>query len=759
MPKRIAAAALTLLSCLAGAALHAQSPLPPDPRRVLADRDTIRALYPRIEGSSSEQKLLELVEERLAGLGLPYGRFGFRDSDVTHSFSACLEVHIPGMLPDTLVLVAPLNHPPEAPPEHDGSISVALALGVLDRYSRQTPPLSLKVLFLGAEYGGDPASDLQARPGRPEVGIEGDYPMGSRLFLRDFYPEHRAMVLYLNLEGIPSRLHLRAGGRGIQSPYWMIDRITTSLNATDIFFLVRGNENQIFRVGLTSERTIIEPYLDSGYPAISFEGEYEALDPMEQANWVFSFDLFFASFLEGFRDGIPESWDRHYLFFQARGFYLSISEKTYVTLLICVLSAMLLYGLVFTRRLRKYLRILLRSFWSLPAMLAFIFGLLLLASWAIEAVLAVRNMPSLWEELPLLFLAFKITVPLLVLFILLSFLHRMPIPRRGSFYSAAALLFLLIDIVVLAVVDISFTYYFLWAFAFALLFSITANRTLKVLLFLAAPYWIVKTVFELFTLPRLEFCRVLLLSKVNGNLLIAAILLPFVLMFIRLRLIFPPLHIVTDRVRRNVTAGLFVAVTAGLLAVFFLYSPYGSQRPQPVTAHYVVDGNSGSNRLVLSSPAPLGTLRVWTGVEEALLDTRARRVEVPFEIRTPETETLLETSRSSLGFLDRKNVTLRLLPAGRPYRVHVRVSSPEEFTLFDANFPYLREPDGTEYRILIGANPPVPLPVELTVPRDRDFRVEIELEYLVPPAPFAVSGENIEVRTRLTYRRVLDVRT
>ena len=579
--------------------------------------------------------------------------------------------------------------------------------------------------------------------------------MGSRLFLRDFYLGHGAMVVYLNLERVPSRLFLRSGGRGIESPYWLIDRVTASLKAANVYFLVRGNENQIFRIGLTSERTIIEPYLYAGYPAISFEGEYEPLDAAQQGQWMGDFYVYLSSLLGRFRDGVPETWDRHYLFFQARGFSMSISEKSYVIVLVAVLALALGYGLVFTRRLRRYLRILARYFWVLPIMLGFIFGLLYLASWALEGILALRNMPELWAELPLLFLAFKITVPLLVVFIILTFRHRMPIPRRGGFYSAAALLFLLLDVFVLAFVNISFTYYFLWAFAFALLFSAAANRLLKVLLFLAAPYWIVKTVIELFTLPRLEFCRVLLLSRVEGNLLIAAILLPFVLMFVRLKLIFPPLHIVTDRFRRSVTASVFLLVLSGLLAVFFLYSPYGEARPQPVAAHYLIDAQAGENRLELSSPAPLGLVQVWDGAQTVTVETRAREASVAL----PQTDELAETPLSTVGFLDRKNLSLRLTTAGRPYRLSLRLSSPEEFTLFDANFPYLREPGGREYRILVGANPPMPLAVELTVPQNRELRIDIQLEYLDPPTVFTVSGENLDVRSRLTYRRVLQLRT
>ena len=197
--------------------------------------------------------------------------------------------------------------------------------------------------------------------------------MGSRLFLRDFFPDFKVMSLYLNLKRIPSRLYLRAGGRGIEAPYWLLDRCTVALEKTDIFFLMRGNENQIFRIGLTSERTIIEPFLDADYPAISFEGEYESLNSLEEENWVFSFNLFFAEFVKSFSAGIPETWDRHYLFFQARDFYFSISEKVYLVILLVVLAGILVYGLVFTRRLRKYLRILAHNIWALPLFFVFIF--------------------------------------------------------------------------------------------------------------------------------------------------------------------------------------------------------------------------------------------------------------------------------------------------------------------------------------------------------------------------------------------------
>jgi hypothetical protein len=580
--------------------------------------------------------------------------------------------------------------------------------------------------------------------------------MGSRLFLRNFTPGYRVMALYLNLRTIPTRVHIRPGGRGVEAPYWLIDRATRALRAANLFFLLRGNETQIFRVGLTGERTIIEPFLAAGYPAISLEGEYAGLPAGGEQVWAASFLRFFDGLLASFRDGIPETWDRHYLFFQARNFYFRISEQVYLGLLIVVLSAVLAYSLVATRRLRRYLRLLGRDFWVLPLYLLFIFLLLFLATLALEGIQRLRNMTELWASLPLPFLAFKLAVPLLIFFAVLSLLRRLHISRRGSFYSAAALLFLLLDIVVVAVINISFTYYFLWAFLFGLLFAAAPWRPLKLLAFLASPYWIVKTVLELFSLPVLRFTRFVLLSPIWGNMLLAVALLPFILMFIRLRMVVPLFRISDRRTRQVAGASVFAAVLVGLAVFFLSYSPYGQERPQPVLALYSFDETGNRERLRLESPAPLGRLSVWDGRQFTAVDTRSRIWQKDLAL----TEQLLVTQIVSQAFLDRRNITLDLQPRGEPVEVRVAVASAEEFVLYDASFPYERQPDGRRYALLIGANPPLPLAVQVTLPQGRSFSVEISLEYDRPPLEYRVyAPPGKSVRAHLSYHTRLALRT
>jgi hypothetical protein len=710
----------------------------PEAQRILADYAALQRHYPRLEGSPAERAALAYIETRLEESKLPFRRFDFRESDLDHSFSTCLSVPIRGERDDKLLLVVPLNHPVEAVRDLDGSIDIALALELLARMQRSRPPISVEVLFLGAEFGEGPG-----------------YPMGSRLFLRDFTPGYRVMALYLNLRTIPNRIHVRPGARGVEAPYWLIDRATRALRAAGLFFLLRGNETQIFRIGLTGERTIIEPFLAAGYPAISLEGEYAGLPAGGEQVWAASFLAFFDHFLTSFRDGIPETWDRHYLFFQARSFYFRISEQLYLGLLIVVLSAVLLYSLVATRRLRRYLRLLGRDFWVLPLYLLFIFLLLFLSTMALEAIQRLRNMTELWISLPLPFLAFKLSVSLLIFFIMLPLLRRLHISRRGSFYSAAALLFLVLDIAVVAVINLSFTYYFLWAFVFGLLFAASPWRPLKLLAFLASPYWIVRTVVELFSLPVLRFTRFVLLSSLWGNLLMAVALLPFILMFIRLRMVVPMFRISDRRTRQVASAALFAAVLIGLTVFFLTYSPYGPDRPQPITASFLLDFGAGRQVLELESPAPLGRLSVWDGQRFTAVNTRTRI----WRQDLPEAEQLLVTQVGEQGFLDRRNITLNLEPRGQPVGVHISLASPEEFVLYDASFPYQREPDGRRYELLIGANPPLPLAVQVTVPQGRHFVVEIRLDYDRLPLEYQVLAPGKSVRARLSYRALLELQS
>lgn len=725
-----------ILIAAAPCALHSQA-VPSDPEAMRADMAAVAALYPRPEGSAGEKALLAFIGARVASLGMRGESFDFRDSDTVHSFSSCLRVDIPGARLDTVILTVPLNHPANAPPQRDGSVNIALALDLLRRLKRSPPPVSFTILFLGAEFGDS-----------------SDYPMGSALFLRDFQPGYSTAVISLNLRAVPSRILVRGGGRGVVSPSWLMSRCIRALGAARLPYHVRGEEAHVLRLGLTDDRTLIEPYLAAGFPAVQLDGE-ESDNPQQDGTDVLArFPAFADAFLAASTSGIPEEWDRHYLLFPAGGHPVIVGERALVVLLVCTLLGMLLYSLVFRRGLKKYVRSLWRNLLFLFPIVGITFVFLLAGTAAVQSVLALRRFARLWEFAPLAFLGLKVAVSLLLYSALYTLLRRFPFPRGGSFYTAAALFVLLADIVVVAALDISFTWYFLLAFVFLFFSALVPNRVGKLLLILPAPYAMVQGLVRIFLMPALPFCRFVLLSPLQGNLLIAGVALPFLLALLRIGFLFPGRGLLRRRVRDPLLAGVFGVAACVLAARLLTLSPYSPAHPRAVTVVQSIDDRDGGNRLDISSPAPLGELSVSDVSGTRSLRTDATTITVTL----PPAAVPLNVEARAGELLGKTNVSLAVSSGGSPRALSAVLTSEEDFILFDCSFPFVRE-SAREYRLLIGAFPPDPLPLQLTFPAGMAFTLTLTMEFDAPLLGAEVTVDDAEVRTRLQIVKSIPLRS
>jgi hypothetical protein len=727
---------LTLLA-LTPLVASPQSPIPPRAEEMAQDLRTVASFYPRLEGSAGERKAIAFITERLTARRIAFRSFDFGESDFQHSFSTCLRVDIPGTRKDTLVVAVPLDNPPGAGPGEDGSPGIILALALLEGLRDSTPPLSVTVLFLGAEFGAT-----------------ADYPMGSTLFLRDFRPEYRTAVLYLNLRAVPQRLVVRGGGTGIVSPYWLMERTLGALGRARLPSVLRAGEYQVFRMGLAGERTIIEPYLQAGYPSVSLEGEYPAGGPADPEAWLFSAYLFFTEFLHASTEGIPESWDRHYLLFPVGDGSLIVPEMTYVIILVAGLAGALLYSLAFRRGLRKYLRTLLRNSLSIAPIYALPFLFLLAGTLAVEAVLRLRAFPALWSYTPLAFLALKLAVPLLLFAASYPLIRRLPFSRNGSFYSAASLFFLIADILVVAAFNVSFTPSFVWALAFVLLATLVPNRWAKLALFLPSAFLGVNALLEIFLMPALPFCRVILLSRVRGNLLEAGFVLPFILFAVRLGLLFRGRGVLKRRGRTVLAVVLFAAGAAVSAGWLMRFTPFGPGRPQPLVVTQSIDGDSGENGITFDSPAPVGDLTVTEGGRAIVL----RRAGTAGSLALAAAEVPIRLTASSEEVLNKRNVVLSISTGTSPRVMEARLTSAEDFILLDSSFPAIRE-SGREYRLLIGAFPPDPLPVQLTLPVGMSFTFTLTVESDAPLIGVEVGAGSARLQTRVRMVKSILLRT
>jgi hypothetical protein len=670
---------------------------------------SIQNLYPRLEGTEGETALLDAAEHYLRELGLQVRRSNFSELEGGHSFSGVVEARLQGEREDTLLVVAPANHRLQTSPHHDGSVNAAALLAAARQLAESTPPISIRFLLLGAEHG--PTEQ---------------YPLGSRLILQDFYPEHPVATLYLSLAGGSSPIQLDTGSGGRITPHWLTERTVGALQQSGLPFHVSLTETQVARADLEKHPGVLEPYLSQDVPAVGLAGasdrrrpEGRAGAPREEASGndltggetVSRLAAVITGFVSASEGGLGTAWDSHYVFFQLADRFLFVSEQSYLAVLLGVIFATSLYGVVFRGRFDRYARTIGRNFWSLPVLYALTTGVLIGATAVIQYYLRVRGFPDLWELYPFLFFGAKVVLTLFLFSLMFLGLRRMPIAKNGSFYSASAIVLLFIGMVALATVDIAFAYYFLWAYVWTFIFSVTRNRLAKWIASIAAPLWLVSAAVDIFSLPALRAAQGLLLSPLTGNLVLALVMLPFLLMLIRLD--FLVRHPVTGR--RSFAVQLFTLATAAGVAVLIIYiqsiQPYGSEQPQPVRAvHYLTERDEG-NRLQLESPAPLGVFSLQYGQESYRIRANSRSMEIPM----PGSSLPWTITERSSTFLSRREYVIELDPVRPAYEIQAQLRSEQDLVLLEANFPFQLEPEVGRARFFIGRYPPDPLVLRFTV--------------------------------------------
>ncbi len=468
---------------------------------------------------------------------------------------------------------------------------------------------------------------------------------------------------------------------------------------------------------------------------------------------------FLVDFLSAGAGGVPADWDRHYLLVQAAGHSLIVGETTYIGCFGGTFAAMLLFALITLKRLKKYTRTLLHNIGAIVPLAALAFAFLVAATYAVAAIPALRRFPEIWKYAPLEFLGLKIGIALFLCAVLYPPLRHLPFPRNGSFYSAAALLFLLLETAVVAVFNISFTPYFLWAFLFVFASTLARNRWLKLALALPAPVWAVRGIVRIFLLPAFPLTHVLTLSPLLGNLLVAGACLPFILIILRLGLIFPGRGRMRRGVRELILAGALFAA-AGLEAARLLtFSPFSPSNPQPLTAiqTLVVDdkGHTASTSLGIESPAPVRGVTLLTTDGIRALPAGWSGASLPLApVSSP-----LQVTVTSGQFLQQLNLTLDVQMPSRPRSFTLSVDSPSDFVLYDSSLPALRVGPRT-YRVLVGAYPPDPLSVQLSLPINQSFTLTVTAEFDSPLIGVDVNAPaDARVATRVRIQRTIEVRT
>ena len=576
----------------------------------------------------------------------------FQGLEEEHSFSRRLWFRIPGKKPGELVMVVPTDGS-----NHRG---LAWAAAWAELALTQGSQVALTFLFTGAERGTGTSSGL-----------------GSRTFLQDFFPPDPAAVLYLDADDQSDQVFFTAESGVYPSPLWMVQGLTEAFQKKGLAPRITGTVPSLFRLDLPERRNALAPWFERSVPALWVKGG-PSENVMVQA---------LSAFIDSLDTGLPGHWDRHYLAFDFGAWKFFWGQELYLWIFLGF-SALLLFGYAMTSRLRRgSLRVLSTGFWQLPVLLAFVFLALTVGTQLAVVLQEARGEPEFWKRAPLVVGSFKavVTVTLYLLLFLPS--RRSPLSRDPDFYGQAALVWLGLMTLCAAGLELSFSFYFLWALVWAAVLVAAPWRAVKLLALAVGPLWLFKAAFEaLGPQPDLELGRWILVSPLAGNFVLAVLFFPFLLQVNAWHL--------SGKGRQDRNEGLWAGVQLSLWVLATLVMGFGLLRFVPTVS---LPETPFVERLNISS-------RHGTPVQD-LWKTRVDRS----------------------AFLDRTVWNLRFTAPADPEEVELELLSEDSLTIFDCSFPVILDADGHRARIIVGRQAPLPLSLRLTLPGSTRARLQMKV--------------------------------
>ncbi|MFW5994741.1 MAG: hypothetical protein ACOCRN_01425 [Spirochaetia bacterium] len=720
----------------------------------LHDPARIERFFPFSEGSRRESRLFDHISTTLDQAGISTERMDFSEESDMHSFSEVVRARIPGTGSGTLAIAVPVSHPVRATVSESGVPGIVAALTALRSLSDDPPEVSLEILFLGAERG-------DTYP----------YPMGSRRLLETLDIELPDALVYVDIPGAggwsadstDGSLIAIPGAAGHVAPEWLAAATRDAARDSELNARIDDRATQLFRIGAQpAGRTyLIEPWLESGVPSVLLvddesrfrsrrDGFDEPFEPPRNTSRedreaaAAALTATFVNIARSFPDGIPDVWDRHTIAFQPGDSRIVLREQQYLIAWLTIVGITMLYGISFRRRLARYIRTVKRNLWTLLLLYGAAFAFLGAAGAIATSILSLRSIPDLWQFAPLTTFLFKLALAGALFQGTYLLAGRLPLSSNGSFYTASALLFVFLSVVVFAFFNITLSVYFLATFLIVFFFSISRGRVLKLFwLFLSVIPLLMPAVI-LFSL-RTGSVLVLLITDWRGNLILAASILPAMLLFIRVGFLFShPKKGRSAFVVKLVTFTLSL-VTLALAGRLLLFDPFGEDHPQTVRVSDIRNAQTAEREVRLESNGVLPALRAPGFSYDAEASLNGTVID-----DVPGREPLVRPVESEREqFLGRTRYRLRI-DTDRPLRsIHIELVAKEPVLMYSANFPFSAIEDGRRQIVHIGRNPPSPLYLEIVVPNSAELALEYEAELAAVPPELVDNERHVSVYPRI----------
>lgn len=688
-------------------------------------------LYPAEENSKNEKALFKYIKKVLSGSEIKYEEASLDSMNDRHSFSKNIYADIRGISNSTLILAFPVGG-------NSGWANISAALELIQKYSKQTPELSLKFIFLGAESGD---SDR--------------YPVGSAIFLQNFYNTENSFLLYFDLSDIPEMMKLQTGCSREITPYWLLSGCLKALENSGLRYDLRPEQNILYNIGMVPEASPADLYIKAKIPSIMFYNDASApqtifsVEYKEKAfQWFNSFSSFVETFISSNGGGFKEEEDKHYLTLRTAGGYKIIPE-TYIILFFLMIAGTIIFYMIFHLKLTKfYMKQIFANFYIIPGTTVLISVLFSISTYIITGFLKITDLGSQWYKTAVFIFILKLLITFLLFMLLIPLLKKFRYYKLKNFYTASAIFTAITNLIIFIIIDFSFSIFFIWSLICIFAFAVFKNKFIKFLCMSLSWTFLFITIRGILFYPAVDLCHMLIFSPFYVNLLISILLLPFLFMAIKIFYIIPPLW----KMKYNLYNYAGFAAIVFLAAIFawhiYSYDPYDENNKQIVDLNKIYDIDSETSIIAMNSDCGINEDDFFSSSSERYPASISGKLSVPVDI-SAETE----------YFLKRKNITVNISAEEKIDKIYLSAKSSEEgnkLLIMDSNYPY----ESKEEKIIfhIGKNQPMPFSLEITTPQNSDFSIDIVMVCSDFPFDFEFSEEkrkeyrkNLILKKRLSF--------
>jgi hypothetical protein len=691
---------------------------------ILSDINTFSSFFPRLENSAGESEAADHIEKRLLEHEIKYTRYELSESEFVNSGSVIIDVILPGKSGNEIFMIFPLNHPESSLQGRDGSSNLAAALFLAEELNKTDLPQTVHIVFMGAEYGENR-----------------DYPIGTKEYLANYYPELNSAFFYFNFSFTPENIIIDYSGTGAVSPLWLLRKSINALNNADLNYSSKSGINLINRLGLNDQSALIDDYFINEFPVISFKGNYtNYYTPDKNIQEKYQFFLYELAVKGGGLIPSILQWDSHYLYLKLGSYELIISETNYVIFLLILISLIIIYPFIANKRFNKYKKTIIRHFWNIPVIFFIMFLLLWIGTIIINIIFQIQDFPSLWKMLPFHFLALKLTISIFIFLLTLRLFKGIHFSRRGSFYSAASMIFIIFDLFILISLDIAFSYYILPVLIFTFAFTIFKSPWVKLVFLILSVLVLLGGVINIFLLDVERVINLILLSPVTGNLIITATLIPLTLMIYRLQFLF---HQGNKKIAKVIIIGsdILLGVVCIVLFVYLAtFNPYSRGKLQPVTIRENISLDNNTRNISFVSNKPLGEFIYRSLSNTKIINT----TEKSYTVSEKELDDIPEIRMEKKSFLDRTQYLITINSSFQPDGISALLQGEDDILLYDSNFNILNKDDKTA-EFLIGANPELPLDFTFTLSAYYRGELSIIMNYSDYPSMANLNSSHFSV--------------